>query len=63
MRIGIMGLARIGAFHTETLAGLGTASSLTANDPVVSDAGWMAEACTLSLPERRPVQIDEVRTP
>ncbi|MFF5306258.1 Gfo/Idh/MocA family oxidoreductase [Streptomyces sp. NPDC013161] len=34
MRIGIMGLGRIGAFHTETLAGLGVVDSLVVTDPV-----------------------------
>ena len=37
MRLGLLGLGRIGAFH--------------------------AEACTLSLREHRPVQIEEVRVP
>jgi myo-inositol 2-dehydrogenase / D-chiro-inositol 1-dehydrogenase len=27
------------------------------------EAGWIAEACTLSLREHRPVRIEEVRTP
>jgi len=27
------------------------------------ETGWVAEACTLSLREHRPVQIEEVRIP
>ena len=27
------------------------------------EAGWIAEACTLSLREHRPVRMSEVRTP
>ena len=34
MRIGIMGLGRIGAFHAETLAGLDAVDSLVVTDPV-----------------------------
>jgi len=30
---------------------------------VVFETGWVAEACTLSLREHRPVQIEEVRIP
>ncbi|ADI03923.1 hypothetical protein SBI_00802 [Streptomyces bingchenggensis BCW-1] len=26
------------------------------------EASWIAEACTLSLRERRPVRLEEVRT-
>ncbi|MFE2568244.1 hypothetical protein ACFXJB_31530, partial [Streptomyces mirabilis] len=33
MRIGIMGLGRIGAFHAETLAGLDGVDSLVVTDP------------------------------
>ncbi|MET7975331.1 hypothetical protein ACFVYV_47530 [Streptomyces mirabilis] len=47
MRIGIMGLGRIGAFHAETLAGLDGVDSL------VSPTRW--------LHEHRPVRLDEVR--
>jgi myo-inositol 2-dehydrogenase / D-chiro-inositol 1-dehydrogenase len=36
MRIGIMGLGRIGAFHTETLAGLDAVDSLVVTDPVAA---------------------------
>ncbi|MEU9314153.1 Gfo/Idh/MocA family oxidoreductase [Streptomyces sp. NPDC048256] len=34
MRIGVMGLGRIGSLHTETLAGLGAVDSLVVTDPV-----------------------------
>jgi len=34
MRIGLMGLGRIGAFHAETLAGLDAVDSLVVTDPV-----------------------------
>ena len=131
MRLGLLGLGRIGAFHAETLAGLPAVEELVLSDPVpavaeqaagrlgariagspgavlasgvngmviaaptglhaelielcvaaglptftevvaglraspctVLDAietGWVAEACTLSLREHRPVQIEEVR--
>ncbi|MEV7085144.1 Gfo/Idh/MocA family oxidoreductase [Streptomyces sp. NPDC093085] len=42
MRIGIMGLGRIGAFHAETLAGLDGVGSLVVTDPV--DAATAAVA-------------------
>lgn len=89
MRIGIMGLGRIGAFHAETLAGLDGVDSLVFTDPVAAavataterfgttatyspeallctvadaiEASRIAEACTLSLHEHRPVRLDEVR--
>ena len=38
MRIGIMGLGRIGAFHAETLAGLEAVDSLVVTDPVAAAA-------------------------
>ncbi|MGP3970433.1 Gfo/Idh/MocA family protein [Streptomyces sp. 6N223] len=38
MRIGIMGLGRIGAFHAETLAGLAGVESLVVTDPVADAA-------------------------
>ncbi|MFD4509449.1 hypothetical protein [Streptomyces sp. NPDC058457] len=62
MRTGIMAPGRIGAFQAETLAGLDAVSSPAATDPVAAAAGWIAEACTVSLHEHRPVQLDEVRT-
>jgi myo-inositol 2-dehydrogenase / D-chiro-inositol 1-dehydrogenase len=43
---------------TEVVAGLRTAPC-TVLDAV--ETGWVAEACTLSLREHRPVQIEEVR--
>ncbi|MFF4346158.1 Gfo/Idh/MocA family oxidoreductase [Streptomyces sp. NPDC001530] len=43
MRIGIMGLGRIGAFHTETLAGLDAVDSLVVTDPVAAAAASAAE--------------------
>ncbi|MFF7655870.1 Gfo/Idh/MocA family oxidoreductase [Streptomyces sp. NPDC007983] len=36
MRIGIMGLGRIGAFHAETLSGLAAVDSLVVTDPVAA---------------------------
>ncbi|HLL37843.1 MAG TPA: dehydrogenase, partial [Streptomyces sp.] len=33
MRIGILGLGRIGAFHAETLSGLDAVESLVLTDP------------------------------
>ncbi len=73
MRIGIMGLGRIGAFHAETLSGLDAVDDLVVTDPVAAaaapctvadaiEASWIAEACTLSLREHRPVRLEEVRT-
>jgi myo-inositol 2-dehydrogenase/D-chiro-inositol 1-dehydrogenase len=53
-----------GAFHhelaafTEVVAGQRT-SPCTITDAV--ETGWVAEACTLSLREHRPVRIEEVR--
>ncbi|MFI5569802.1 Gfo/Idh/MocA family oxidoreductase [Streptomyces sp. NPDC051740] len=43
MRIGILGLGRIGAFHAETLAGLGTVESLVVSDPFTDAAKAAAE--------------------
>jgi myo-inositol 2-dehydrogenase/D-chiro-inositol 1-dehydrogenase len=43
MRMGIMGLGRIGAFHTETLAGLDAVDSLVVTDPVAAAAAAAAE--------------------
>ncbi|MFG2967953.1 Gfo/Idh/MocA family oxidoreductase [Streptomyces sp. NPDC048288] len=43
MRIGIMGLGRIGAFHAETLAGLDAVDSLVVTDPVAAAAASAAE--------------------
>jgi myo-inositol 2-dehydrogenase/D-chiro-inositol 1-dehydrogenase len=43
MRIGIMGLGRIGAFHTETLAGLDAVDSLVVTDPVATAVATAAE--------------------
>ncbi|MET7903530.1 Gfo/Idh/MocA family oxidoreductase [Streptomyces sp. NPDC005355] len=44
---------------TEVVAGL-RSSPCTVEDAL--EAGWIAEACTLSLRERRAVRIEEVRT-
>jgi myo-inositol 2-dehydrogenase/D-chiro-inositol 1-dehydrogenase len=49
--------AELAAF-TELVAGK-RPSPCTVVDAV--EAGWIAEACTLSLREHRPVRIDEVR--
>jgi myo-inositol 2-dehydrogenase/D-chiro-inositol 1-dehydrogenase len=49
--------AELAAF-TELVAGK-RPSPCTVADAV--EAGWIAEACTLSLREHRPVRIDEVR--
>ncbi|NGO70864.1 Gfo/Idh/MocA family protein [Streptomyces boncukensis] len=43
MRIGIMGLGRIGAFHAETLAGLDEVESLVVTDPVAAATAAAAE--------------------
>ncbi|WP_262061547.1 Gfo/Idh/MocA family oxidoreductase [Streptomyces sp. STR69] len=43
MRIGIMGLGRIGAFHTETLAGLDAVGSLVVTDPVAAAVAAVTE--------------------
>jgi myo-inositol 2-dehydrogenase/D-chiro-inositol 1-dehydrogenase len=43
MRIGIMGLGRIGAFHAETLAGLAGVESLVVTDPVAAAARAVVE--------------------
>jgi hypothetical protein len=51
MRLGLIGMGRIGAFHADTLTSLGAV-----------EAGWIAEACTLSMHEHRPVRMTEVRT-
>jgi len=51
--------AELAAF-TEVVAGT-RPSPCTVADAV--EAGWIAEACTLSLREHRPVRLEEVRTP
>lgn len=43
MRIGILGLGRIGAFHAETLSGLDAVESLVLADPVADAARTAAE--------------------
>ncbi len=43
MRIGILGLGRIGAFHAETLSGLDAVTSLVVTDPVTDLAKTAAE--------------------
>ncbi|MER7786995.1 Gfo/Idh/MocA family oxidoreductase [Streptomyces sp. NPDC097640] len=43
MRIGIMGLGRIGAFHAETLFGLDAVDSLVVTDPVATAAATAAQ--------------------
>ncbi|MGW0600487.1 Gfo/Idh/MocA family protein [Streptomyces sp. NPDC002776] len=43
MRIGILGLGRIGAFHAETLSGLDAVDSLVLTDPVADAAKSAAE--------------------
>jgi myo-inositol 2-dehydrogenase/D-chiro-inositol 1-dehydrogenase len=43
MRIGILGLGRIGAFHAETLSGLDAVTSLVVADPVADAAKSAAE--------------------
>ncbi|MFE4414797.1 Gfo/Idh/MocA family oxidoreductase [Streptomyces sp. NPDC056821] len=43
MRIGILGLGRIGAFHAETLSGLDTVESLVVADPFTDAAKAAAE--------------------
>ncbi|MDX3073822.1 Gfo/Idh/MocA family oxidoreductase [Streptomyces sp. NPDC088354] len=50
--------AELAAF-TEVVAGL-RPSPCSVADAV--EAGWIAEACTLSLRDRRPVRMEEVRT-
>ena len=48
------------ASFTEVVAGQRT-SPCTVADAL--ETGWVAEACTLSLREHRPVRVDEVRIP
>lgn len=43
MRIGILGLGRIGAFHAETLSGLDSVASLVVSDPFADAAKVAAE--------------------
>lgn len=43
MRIGILGLGRIGAFHAETLSGLDAVDSLVVSDPFAEAAKAAAE--------------------
>ncbi|KPI10544.1 Inositol 2-dehydrogenase [Actinobacteria bacterium OK074] len=43
MRIGIMGLGRIGSFHAQTLSGLDAVDSLVVTDPVAAAVGAATE--------------------
>ena len=43
MRIGLLGLGRIGAFHAETLTGLAAVEELVVSDPVPALAGQAAD--------------------
>jgi myo-inositol 2-dehydrogenase / D-chiro-inositol 1-dehydrogenase len=47
MRLGLLGLGRIGAFHAETLTSLPTVDSLVVSDPAGSSA---TAPCTTSTP-------------
>jgi myo-inositol 2-dehydrogenase/D-chiro-inositol 1-dehydrogenase len=54
------------AFHHELIAFTEVVAGRRASPCTIQDAvetGWVAEACTLSLREHRPVQIKEVRIP
>ncbi len=54
------------AFHAELTAFTEVVTGRRASPCTIQDAvetGWVAEACTLSLREHRPVQIEEVRIP
>jgi myo-inositol 2-dehydrogenase/D-chiro-inositol 1-dehydrogenase len=53
------------AFRTELTAFTEVVAGSRPSPCTIADAletGWVAEACTLSLQQRRPVRIDEVRT-
>lgn len=55
-----------GAFRAELAAFTDVASGQRPSPCTVADAmetGWVAEAATLSLTEKRPVAIEEIRTP
>ena len=68
MRIRLIGLGRIGAFHAQPAAIAAVAEKVGA-EPADSPVAllkalavtWMAEAATLSVKEHRPVLIDDVR--
>ena len=54
------------AFRAELIAFTEVVAGRRPSPCTVLDAietGWVAEACTLSLREHRPVQIEEVRIP
>jgi hypothetical protein len=53
MRIGLIGVGRIGVSHASTLRGLPGVDSL--------EAFYVAEACELSRHRQRPVPVAEVR--
>ena len=55
MRIGILGLGRIGAFHAETLSGLDAVDSLVVTDPFAEAAKAAAR-----LPMGKLGQPDEI---
>ncbi len=55
MRIGLIGLGRIGSFHADTLAGLDRVDELVVTDPVPS----AVEAVTTRIAKARPVDSPE----
>lgn len=66
MRLGLIGLGRIGAFRANTLVDLPSVDSLVVTPPcTVADgleADWITEACSTSWKEHRPVRIEELRS-
>jgi hypothetical protein len=54
VRLGLIGLGRIGSFHAQTPTDLPVVDAL--------ENGWIAEACTTSLRLHRPVRMEEVRS-
>jgi hypothetical protein len=66
MRLGLIGLGRIGAFPENTLVEMPRVDSVVVTSPcTVADgleADWIAEACSTSWKEHRPVRIEELRS-
>jgi myo-inositol 2-dehydrogenase / D-chiro-inositol 1-dehydrogenase len=52
MRLGLLGLGRIGAFHAETLAGLPAVEQLILSDPMPAVAGQVAERLGARIADR-----------
>jgi predicted dehydrogenase len=58
MRLGLLGLGRIGAFHAETLAGLPAVEELVISDPVPALAEQVAERFGARIARGHDVRLE-----